>query len=303
MSGHVHGARPASVLLRCLLLTLGFAAVEAAAGLWAGSLALVSDAGHMVTDSGALALALVAARVAERRPSRRFTYGLGRVEVVAAVLNGVVMCALVAWIVVEAVGRLHDPRPVDGAVAMTVAGLGLVVNLVVARVLVRGERTLNTRAALLHVLGDLLGSVAALASGAVVLATGWFPIDPILSFVICGLVLVSALRILREGVFVLLEGAPTHLDVERVAAGVSALPGVREVHDLHVWTVASDRTALSAHVVLDDAADWEDVLRRAHGHLFETWGIDHATLQPEREGGGSMRAAFRPCDDDEGDGG
>jgi cobalt-zinc-cadmium efflux system protein len=160
--GHLPQTR---VLGRCLLLTLGFALVEGAAGLWSGSLALLGDAGHMLTDAGGLALALVAAQLSTRGPSRRFTYGLGRVEVVAAVLNGLLLFALVAWIAVEAVHRLRAPPPVQGVVALVVAVLGSVVNLAVATILRRGAPSLNLRAAMLHVLGDLLGSLAAIASG------------------------------------------------------------------------------------------------------------------------------------------
>ena len=278
----MHGGSSTRVLARALLVTLAFAVVEAVAGWWSGSLALVSDAGHMVTDSAGLALALVAAWAAGRRPTLRFTYGFARMEVVAAVLNGLFMCGVVVWIAIEAVARFRTPREVDGLVAMTVAGLGLVVNALVARMLMRGERTLNIRAAFLHVLGDLLGSVAALISGAVILVTGWVPIDAILSVLICALILVSALRVLREGLHILLEGAPLHLATEDVGRAMARVPGVRSVHDLHVWQVGSKGAALSAHVVLEQPDAWESALGQVRERLLEEFGIEHATLQPER---------------------
>lgn len=280
MSGH-HGPTSFQALRRALVLTLVFAVVEAVAGVMSGSLALVSDAGHMVTDSAGLALALLAAWVAARRPSLRYTYGLGRMEILAAVVNGLLMCGVVVWIVAEALSRLRTPRPVDGGVAMAVAGIGLLVNVVVARTLMAGERSLNVRAALLHVFGDLLGSVAALVSGAVILTTNWTPIDPILSLVICGLILVSAFRVLREGLHILLDGVPTHLATEAVGRAMAGVEGVRSVHDLHIWLVSSKRVALSAHVVLEDPDAWDEVLRRVQARLLEDFGIDHATLQPE----------------------
>ncbi|MHC5011800.1 MAG: cation diffusion facilitator family transporter, partial [Planctomycetota bacterium] len=175
---------PARVLFRCILVTLVFAAVEAVGGFLSGSLALVGDAGHMLGDSVGLGLALLAAWAADQRPTQRYTYGFGRMEVVAAVVNGLLMCAIVLYIVTEAIERFQTRPPVDGGLAMVIAGIGLLVNVVVAKMLLGAERTLNTRAALLHVLGDLLGSVAALVSGAVILATDWRPIDPLLSLVI-----------------------------------------------------------------------------------------------------------------------
>lgn len=279
----MHGeGTPTRVLFRCLLVTLVFAGIEAVAGVFAGSLALVSDAGHMLTDSVGLGLALAAAWVADRQPSHKYTYGLGRMEVVAAVANGLLMCTIVFFIAREALARFDERPHVDGGIAMIVAGIGLLVNVVVARILMSGERTLNTRAALLHVLGDLLGSVAALLSGAVILATDWRPIDPLLSLLICALILVSAFRILREGWRILLEGVPHHLDLQEVGRAMAGAQGVRAVHDLHVWQVSSKEVALSAHVVVTDPAAWEAALEAVRRRLHDEFGIDHVTLQPER---------------------
>ena len=194
---HAHGGN-GNVLLAATLLTLGYAAVEAGVGLWAGSLALVADAGHMVNDASALALAAGAAWLARRPPSPRHSYGLGRAEFIAALINSLGLLALVAWLTISAVERLQTPQPVMGEAVSVTAAIGLAINLLVAWLLARGEKNLNTRAALLHVMGDLLGSVAALLSGLVIAFTGWTPIDPMLSLGIGALILFSSLRLLRE---------------------------------------------------------------------------------------------------------
>lgn len=278
---HHHGPRGANSLFVALGLTLGFAAVEALAGWWSGSLALLGDAGHMVTDSTALGLAALAAWIARRPPSARHSYGLGRIEVLAAAINGLFMLLVVAAIVITAIERLHAVRPVAGGTAMGVAVIGLGVNVLVMLTLSRGEQSINTRAALLHVLGDLLGSIAAIISGAVIYFTGWLPIDPLASLFICALILVSSLRLLREAVHVLMEGVPSHVNLPEVGHAMAGVAGVKSVHDLHIWTAASGQVALSAHVVLTNMNAWNDTLQRLRVLLHERFGIDHVTLQPE----------------------
>ena len=268
-------------MLWSLGLTLGFAALEAVAGWWSGSLALTGDAGHMLTDSTALGLAAFAAWLAARPPSPRHSYGLGRAEVLAALFNGLFMLAVVIAIVIAAVERVRDPQPVAGGVVMAVAAVGLGVNVGVIYLLSRGEQTLNTRGALLHVLGDLLGSVAALIAGAVVHFTGWTPIDPLLSVAICVLILISSLRLLREVLHVIMEGVPAHLDLAAVGRAMAGVAGVDSVHDLHIWTLSSGRVALSAHLVVERMDEWDGVLTAERTLLAERFGIDHATLQPE----------------------
>lgn len=268
-------------LITALLLTLAFAAVEAGVGWWAGSLALMADAAHMVTDSSALGLAAAAAWLARRPPSLSHSYGLVRAEVLAALFNGVLMLALIGFIVHEAIQRFGAPRDIAGGAVVGVAVIGLGVNLAVAWVLHRGEQTLNSRAALLHVMGDALGSVAAIASGVVILATGWTPIDPLLSLFVALLILVSALRLLREVLHVLMEGVPERIHLDAVGHDLAALPGVVRVHDLHVWTLSSGTVALSAHLELRDLADWPPLLAAARDLLARRHGISHVTLQPE----------------------
>jgi cobalt-zinc-cadmium efflux system protein len=280
--GHHHHDHAASRFLPlALALTLGFAAVEAIAGWWSGSLALLGDAGHMLTDAMSLGLAAIAARVAQRAPSHRHSYGLRRVEALAALVNSLFMLAVVGGLVWHAVERLMNPREVAGEAVIVVALGGLVLNVVVAWLLTRGEADLNTRGALLHVIGDLLGSIAALASGVVILYTGWTPIDPMLTMLICGLILFSTLSLLRHVVHTLLEGVPEGLSLPEVGRAMAAVDGVRSVHDLHIWSLDSRGTALSAHVVLADAARWPAVLEAERSLLQTRFGIDHATLQPE----------------------
>ena len=270
-----------SKLLVALLLTLSFAGVEAVAGWWSGSLALLADAAHMLTDSSALGLAAAAAWLARRPPSMLHSYGLVRAEVMAALFNSLLMLALIGFIVSEAIDRIGTPRDIAGGTVIGVAVIGLVINLAVAWVLSRGEASLNSRAALLHVLGDALGSVAAITAGIVIVTTGWTPIDPLLSLLVAALILVSALRLLREVVHVLMEGVPVNIRLDVVGRDLAALDGVLRVHDLHVWTLSSGTIALSAHLEIRTLADWPGILAAARQTLDTRHGIRHVTLQPE----------------------
>ncbi|MDA8128075.1 MAG: cation diffusion facilitator family transporter [Betaproteobacteria bacterium] len=281
--GHAHAAREGAggKLAVALLLTLAFAGVEALAGWWSGSLALVSDAAHMFTDSSALGLAAAAAWLARRPPSFRHSYGLARAEVLAALFNSLLMLALLGYIVREAIDRLESPHAVTGDAVIGVGIVGLAINLLVAWILSRGAHTLNSRAALLHVLGDALGSVAAISAGVVIVTTGWMPIDPLLSLLVAALILVSALRLLREVVHVLMEGVPLEIELEAVGRDLAAVSGVERVHDLHVWTLSSGTVALSAHLDIRDLGNWLHILAAARDMLGKRHGIAHITLQPE----------------------
>jgi len=285
-AGHAHNRssgtdQTSSKLTWALLLTLSFAAIEAATGWWANSLALMGDAGHMLTDAGALGLAAVAALVARRPATKRLTYGMGRVEIIAAIVNVLFMLAVVAGIVYAALQRLQEPAAVNGLPVIIVAALGLILNIVLLKILSHGHGDLNTRGAALHVLGDLLGSVAALASGLVIWLTGWTPIDPILSVLICLLILVASIRLLGQALRVVMEGVPPHLDLDDIGMQLASIEGVHQVHDLHVWNLSSNKVALSAHVVLRDMRQWPALLERLNTTLREQFQIDHTTLQPE----------------------
>ena len=269
------------ILLSALALTLGYALVEVIGGWLSGSLALISDAGHMLSDTVALGLAAFAGWIARRPPSTRHSYGFVRAEVIAASLNGLLMVAVIVWIGYEAFLRLRDPQQVAGGTVMVIASIGLAVNILVARTLSHGGHDLNTRAAFLHVLGDLLGSVAALAAGAVVYFTGWLPIDPLLSLLVAGLILASTVRLLRDALHVLMEGVPAGLDFDAIGNEMARLNGIRGVHDLHIWTLGTGKPALSAHVELSSLRAWPEVLRCTREMLHERFNIEHVTLQPE----------------------
>lgn len=284
---HDHHAQGGSLagLRSAAVLTIAFAAVEAAGGWWTGSLALLSDAGHMLTDGAALALGALAAWMARRPPSEKHSYGLGRAEVVAAQVNAAAMLLIVALLAYESIMRLRSPSAVNGGVAALIAAVGLGVNLWVMRKLAphaHGTNAdMNTRAARLHVFGDALGSLAALASGAVIALTGWTRVDPVASLVICLLIAFSSWRLLRESMHALMEGVPHGLSVENIGAEMARVDGVTSVHDLHVWALSGSRIALSAHVVVRSMAGWERTLPQLQARLHQKFGIEHVTLQPE----------------------
>jgi cobalt-zinc-cadmium efflux system protein len=284
---HSHGDEvrgPAFV--PALAITLAYALIELAAGLWSGSLALTSDAGHMFAghmfaDALALGLAAAAAWLARRPPGVKHSYGLARAEVIGATLNGLLMLGIIVVLVVEAVERILAPRPVSADVVIAVAAIGLVVNAGVAWILSRGHHDLNVRGALVHVLGDLLSSFAALIAGAVVYATGWLLIDPILSLVIAVLILLTTLRLLRDTLHVLMEGVPAAVDFAEIGSALAGVAGVAAVHDLHVWSIGSRGAALSAHLDIERLEDWPSVLSTSQALLHDRFGITHVTLQPE----------------------
>ena len=277
---HEHQHPHASDALRsAALITIAFAVLEALGGWWTGSLSLLSDAGHMLTDSASLAVGAFAAWMARRPPSERHSYGLGRAEIVAALVNAAAMLAIVIALAYEAIIRLKEPTPVSGGIAALIAAAGLALNLWVMRGL--HGHDMNTRAARLHVIGDALGSIAALVSGAVIAFAGWTRIDPIASLAICVLIAFSSWRLLRESLHALMEGVPHGLSVETIGAEMAHVHGVLSVHDLHVWTLSGSRTALSAHVVVKNLGQWERMRAELQERLHERFGIDHITLQPE----------------------
>jgi cobalt-zinc-cadmium efflux system protein len=213
--------------------------------------------------------------------------------VIGAFANSLLMLGIIAFLVVEAVFRLHDPRPVAAPGMMVIAFIGLVVNAAVAWVMSRGEITVNVRAALLHVVGDLVSSFAALLAGVVIYATGWLPIDPILSLGIAILILASTVALLRDTLHVLMEGVPAAIELPAIGRAMAELPGVLAVHDLHVWSIAPGRVALSAHIELDDLQRWPAILAAAGALLHDRYGIGHITLQPEIRGPGDRHSVIR----------
>jgi cobalt-zinc-cadmium efflux system protein len=267
-------------------LVAAFLGVEVVAGVLADSLALLADAGHMLSDTGSLALALFAAWIAQRPATPERSFGYRRAEILAALANGVALVAVAVWVFVEAGRRLADPETPLGGWMLAVGAVGLAVNVAAAWILSRrGSESLNIRAALRHVLADLAGSLGVVAAGAVVLGTGWTYADPVAGILIGLLVLASSWTILRESVGILLEGAPRGLDAEAIGHAMAAHPGVREVHDLHIWTITSGFPALSAHVLVDAGADCHALRLQLEHTLRDRFALEHTTLQVEHAPG------------------
>lgn len=274
-------SRPIAIALG---ITAAFMAIEAVGGVLTNSLALIADAGHMATDVAALGFSLFAIRLAQRPPTARRSFGYLRAEVLAAFINSAFLIGLTFIIIWEAFQRLSEPPEVHSGPMLVVAVAGLVANLCSAWVLSRGgghQHNLNTRGAFLHVVSDALGSVGAIVAALIMLATGWYLADPILSGGIGLLILWSSWKLLAESVDVLLEAAPKEIAPDAVIAAATTVPGVRDMHDLHIWTVTSGMVALSAHVTVDDFAAWPQTCDALDHLLEERFGIAHATLQPE----------------------
>jgi cobalt-zinc-cadmium efflux system protein len=267
-----------------LAVIAGFMVVEIVAGLLSGSLALLSDAAHMATDAAAIGLALVAAGFAARPATRTFTFGLRRAEILSAQVNGAALLVLAAVIAYEGVRRLADPLEVEGAIVVAVGAVGALANVAAAAALARAERqSLNVAGARAHVLADLYGSLAAIAAGLVVLLGGSPRADAVAALLVAALMLRSGWRLVRDASRVLLEGTPAGLDAASVGRAMAAVPGVVEVHDLHVWEVTSGFPALAAHVTVGRDQDCHARRRELAGLLHERFGIDHVTLQVDHE--------------------
>jgi len=270
-------------VFRAMLLTGGFMVVEVAGGIVSGSLALLADAGHMLTDSAALALAWLAFRVVRRPPDPSRSYGYHRFQVLAAFVNGITLVGVVGWIAIEAVRRLFAPPEILGGTMLAVAVAGLLANLAAFAILHGGDRAnLNIHGAALHVLGDLLGSVAALIAAGVILTTGWLPIDPLLSLFVALLICRSAWLLLRKSGHILLEGTPEWLDVAEMRAELRrAVPAVEDIHHVHAWSLTPERALLTLHATVRPGADRERVLAAIQSCLRDRFGMEHATVQIE----------------------
>jgi len=264
-------------------ITLLVMVVELVGGWLSGSLALLADAGHMLADGAALAVALFASWIAQRPATAQRSFGFMRLEVFAALVNGALLIVIAIGIGIEAWRRLQAPPAVNGGLLLGVAGIGLLANVAAVAILHRGhQHSLNQRGAYLHVLGDLLGSIGALLAGAIVLTTGWTLADPLISVLIGVLVLVSAWRLVKESTDVLLEATPRHIALADVHERIKSVPGVDSVHDLHLWTVTSGVVAMSGHLVVKNPTDNQPVLQEVQGRM-RALGIAHVTVQMERE--------------------
>jgi cobalt-zinc-cadmium efflux system protein len=267
-------------LLIAAILTGGFMVAEAVGGVVTGSLALIADAGHMLSDSFSLFLALAAVTIAARPATAKRTYGYNRAEILAALVNGLLLILVSLWVVYEAIRRLDEPVEVLGGGMLIIAVIGLLVNVAAFWVLYKGGgESLNVKAALRHVLADLAGSVGVIIAAIVILITGWEPVDALVSILISVLIAASAWSILRESVDVLLEAAPSDIDTEEVGYAMAATPGVEQVHDLHVWQITSGFPTLSAHVLVGPDSDCHAIRRALEGLLDERFKIEHTTLQ------------------------
>lgn len=299
---HGHDHKPGGSITRVLAIALAltglFAVIEFAAGFLTGSLALLADAWHMVSDLGSLALALVATLLARRPRSPRRTFGYRRIEVLAALANGVLLGVAAVLVVIEAIERLQTPQSVEGLGVVGVGIAGLTVNLVNAALLHRsGGSNVNVRAALAHVLGDALGSCAAIVAGLVVVFTGDTRADPLLSLAVAALLIWGAQRLVRETGHILLEGTPEGLDAQELERAIAGVPGVASVHDLHVWSITSGEPALMAHVVLAPGG-WhgDQVARAVCDTLSRRYGLEHTTIQPEPPPAGIVQLGTPPRD-------
>ncbi len=279
-----HRGRGARELTIVFSMTLAFMVVEIVGGLLTNSLALLSDAGHMLTDAGALGLSLFAVWFASRPATPEKSYGYYRFEILAALINGVTLLLISLYIFYEAFHRFMEPPQVRSLPMLTIASLGLIVNLVGAWILARSEGGLNIRGALLHVLGDALGSVGAIVAGILMLAFDFWLADPLVSVGIGLLIIYGAVRLLRDVVNILMEGTPAHIDLVALGRRMTEIPGVASVHDLHVWSVTPDFETMSGHVVVSDDLDGErqqEVLATLCQTLAQEFGIDHVTIQLE----------------------
>lgn len=281
---HSHGDRKRVQI--ALSITAVFMVVEVIGGLVSGSLALLADAGHMLTDTMALSLAAVAFHVSARPADARRSYGYHRFQILAAFVNGLALIGIVAWISLEAIFRLLSPPEVTGNLMLIVAAAGLLVNVVAFLVLHGGDRNnMNMRGAALHVMGDLLGSLAAIAAALIIILTGWMPVDPLLSIVVAALILRSAWHLVRHSAHVLLEGAPDWLNVDQMQERImAAVPEVANIHHVHVWGLTLQRLMLTMHVTLAGAhCDATEAVRQIKTLLHEEFGIDHSTIEVETD--------------------
>lgn len=286
---HGHGAKGRAGNKRALgfalVLNAGYTAVEVVAGFATGSLALLSDAGHNLSDVLALGLALGAVWLAERPATPRRSFGFKRAEILAALLNALTIIVIAVLIFVEAARRFANPPDVPGGWLIVVAGIGVAINAAgAAAVFRRGGEDVNMRASFLHLAGDALGSLGVIAAGVIILATGWVYADPLFSVLIAVLILASVWGVLRDSVLVLLEAAPRGIDPAEVGRSLASYPGVVDVHDLHVWTITSGFPALSAHVLVHPGDDCHAIRRELETLLDTRFGIAHTTLQVDHAG-------------------
>lgn len=264
-----------------MALTAFFAIVEFVGGYLTNSLALISDAFHMITDSSAIFLALIMSQISTRPADDNHSYGHGRADILGAFINSIFMLGIIGYLIYESVHKFMQPTDVNSLPMVLIATIGLLINIIAAKILHAHQTSLNSRAAFLHVLGDLLSSVATIVAGIVIYFTHWNFLDPLLSLLIAIILIPSTVRVIKQSVHILMEGVPDTIDFNEVGHTLSALPGIVSVHDLHIWIMSSDTVSLSAHVIIKDTLEWEPVLHSIQKTLSEKYNIHHVTLQPE----------------------
>ncbi|WP_158736332.1 cation diffusion facilitator family transporter [Alteribacillus sp. YIM 98480] len=280
--GHSHHANKKALLISFILISL-FMIIEVIGGVLTNSLALLSDAGHMLSDAAALGLSLLAFKLGEKKADAAKTFGYKRFEILAAFLNGITLMVISAYIFYEAFHRFAAPPKVASFGMLTIASLGFFINIIMAFILMRGDTSdnLNLRSAFLHVLGDLLGSVGAIIAALLILVFDWGIADPIASVIVAVLILISGWRVTRDSVHVLMEGHPAHVKISEVRDCLKNFNGVVNIHDLHIWTITSDFPALTCHLVVNDDVDRDQLLQNVTDRLREEFGIHHTTIQLE----------------------
>lgn len=282
---HAHAIRDEKRVGAAALITGLFMVVEVAGGVFAGSLALLADAGHMLSDTAGLGLAWFAFRMARRPPDARRSYGFDRFQVLIAFVNGAMLLLIAAWIVFEAATRIFEPTQVLGTPMLVVAAIGLAVNIVAFAMLHGADRdNINVRGAMLHVIGDLLGSAAAIAAAVIILFTGWMAADPVLSILVALIIVRSAWALIKDSSHILLEGTPDGIDTKEIEADLeAAIPAVHDIHHVHAWSITNARPMLTLHARADEAAAPDRVTAEIKARLWEKFGIAHATVEIEHE--------------------
>ncbi|RLQ97363.1 cation diffusion facilitator family transporter [Falsibacillus albus] len=284
--GH-HHTNNKKVLFISFLLITSFMIIEAIGGWVTNSLALLSDAGHMLSDSASLGLSFFAMKLGERQSTDSKTYGYKRFEIIAALINGAALAMISLMIIYEAIHRFFNPPEVQSKGMLLIAIIGLIINIIVAWILMKGEKeeNLNVKSAFLHVLGDLMGSVGAIVAAILIYFLNWGIADPIASVIVAILVLVSGYRVLKESLHILMEGAPSSIDVAEVRKALLAMDKVEDIHDLHVWSITSGFQSFSCHLVMEEEGVHEEVLKHAQNLLYSQFGIKHSTIQIEKSKG------------------
>ncbi|WP_312475674.1 cation diffusion facilitator family transporter [Neobacillus sp.] len=289
--GHSHGHSHTGnkkALLSSFILIAAFMVVEVIGGFLTNSLALLSDAGHMLSDAAALGLSFFAIKLGEKQVSQEKTYGYKRFEIIAAALNGLTLIVISLIIFYEAIRRFFAPPEVQSTGMLVISIIGLLVNIIAAWILMQGDKdeNLNVRSAFLHVLGDMLGSVGAIVAALLIMFFGWGIADPIASVIVAALILVSGFRVTKDSFHILMEGAPTQIDINQVKKELGRIPLVKEVHDLHIWTITSGYPVLSCHVTISDEGIHDEILSQSQRILHDEFQIEHSTIQVEKAANG-----------------